>query len=370
MEKRNICIITFPISASGVIPLSNIIEVLNPLSNHLYLITGNEGYNSFKDCSLINSYGINHKTGNNLIAKVGNYILTQIKISYYILQLKHDVDIYILFIGGDGLIIPMLVLKLLTKKVILAPADYTVKLSKNFLSFMLIRIISINRLLCNKIIVHSPILVNEWDLNNYAHKISIGHEYFIDFNKFKLIKTYDSRNYLIGYVGRLNKEKGVLNFIKSIPEILNHRNYLKFSIIGDGPLFEEIEQYLKYHNLIDKVQLLGWIPHDKLAEHLNELKLLVIPSYTESGPIIALESMACGTPIVATKVGQILNMINDEEHGFIMDRNSPECISKNILRALTNPNINQIILNAQNFVKREFTYDAAIKKYNKILEDL
>ena len=192
----------------------------------------------------------------------------------------------------------------------------------------------------------------------------------MDFNKFKLIKNYDSRINVIGYIGRLNKEKGILNFVDSIPKILCQMNNLKFFIAGDGPLLGEIENYLILHNLKNKVQLLGWIPHDKLPDHLNELKLLVIPSYTESGPIIALESMACGTPIVATKVGHILNMIKDEENGFIMDNNSPECISKYILRALTSPNINKIILNAQNFVKNEFTYDVAIEKYKKIIEDL
>ncbi|MFY9540488.1 MAG: glycosyltransferase family 4 protein [Methanosarcina flavescens] len=370
MDNKNICILTFPISKSGIVPLSNLVDILYPLSSNLYLITGNEGYTFFEDYTKIHVHGINHQSGKNSIERIGKYLVTQIKMSYTILKLWNKIDIYILFIGSEGLIFPILAIKLLCKKAVLAPADYTVKFNTDFFSRCLLKIIKINWLLCNKIVLHSSILITQWDLGCYAYKINIGHEYFLDFNKFKLIKNFDSRINVIGYIGRLNKEKGILNFVESIPKILCQMNNLKFFIAGDGPLLGEIENYLILHNLKNKVQLLGWIPHDKLPDHLNELKLLVIPSYTESGPIIALESMACGTPIVATKVGHILNMIKDEENGFIMDNNSPECISKNILRALTSPNINKIILNAQNFVKNEFTYDVAIEKYKKIIEDL
>lgn len=369
MQKKNICVVTFPISAAGVIPLSNLLEILYPLSNKLYLITGNKGYYSLKDDSVVHSYAVSHKKGTNLITKMINYLNTQLKISYIILKLENKVDNYILFIGGEGLILPLITIKLLQKKVILAPADYTIKLSKNVSSRILLKMINVNRLLCNKIILHSPILIKEWDLENYTHKINIAHEYFIDYNTFKLMKKYDVRDNLIGYVGRLDKEKGVLNFIQSIPKILDIKKDLKFIIVGDGPLFGEIERYIDTHNLKDKVKLLGWIPHEKLSGSLNELKLLVIPSYMESGPIIALESMACGTPIVATKVGQILNMIVDGQHGFIMDNNSPDCITENILRVLEYESIPQIICNAQKFVMSEFTYEIAINNYKYILED-
>ncbi len=368
MQKKNFCVVTFPISAAGVIPLSNLLDIFYPLSHHLSLITGNEGYHSFKDNSLITCYGIYHETGKSIISRIKNYILTQLHISYQVLKVRHSVDTYILFIGGQGLILPMISIKLLGKTAILAPVDYTVRFSNDLFSRFLIKITSLNCILCDKIILHSPLLIKEWGLENYSSKIVIAHEYFLDFSKFKLIKKFDSRLNLIGYVGRLDREKGVLNFVESIPKILHYKNDFKFLIAGDGPLFGKIENYLALHDLKDKVQLLGWVPHDKLPEHLNELKLLIIPSYTESGPIIALESMTCGTPIVATKVGQILNMISDEENGFIMENNSSDCISKNILRALDSPNINQIILNAQDFVKNEFTYDAAIKKYKKIFD--
>ena len=72
---------------------------------------------------------------------------------------------------------------------------------------------------------------------------------------------------------------------------------------------DNIEAYLVKNNLSDTVKLTGWIPHGELPKYLNELKLLVVPSYTEGLPNIVLEAMACGTPILETSVGGIPDFI-------------------------------------------------------------
>ena len=117
-------------------------------------------------------------------------------------------------------------------------------------------------------------------------------------------------------------------------------------------------------------ELLRWICHDKLTNYLNELKLLVLTSYTDGLPNIMLEEMACGTPVLATPVGAIPDMITDGETGFIMENNSPECIAENVMRALKHPDLERIVEDARALVEREFTYEAAVKRYRKILEGL
>jgi glycosyltransferase involved in cell wall biosynthesis len=83
-----------------------------------------------------------------------------------------------------------------------------------------------------------------------------------------------------------------------------------------------------------------------------------------------LEAMACGTPVLATPVGAIPDVIKDGETGFIMEDNSPECIARNIIRALNHPNLEQIAQNARALVEKEFTFEKAVERYREILDSL
>ena len=77
--KLNIGILTFPIGESGNIPLSNLLEIIYPLSNDIYLITGNDGYRFFEDDKRIHAFGINHETGANILTRILKYIIAQWK---------------------------------------------------------------------------------------------------------------------------------------------------------------------------------------------------------------------------------------------------------------------------------------------------
>lgn len=366
--NKKIGIVTFPLGRAGITPLSNLIEILHPISDTMCIITGNEGYYSCINNKNINIYGINHQTGNNTFLRIANFLTTQLSIAKVIYNLRKNVDTYILFIGGEGLLIPGLTIKFLRKKMILSPVDYSISFKGDQSETILKYMIFLNRFMADKIIIHSWILIDEWKLSHFFSKISIAHEYFIDFNKFSTIKDYAQRKNIIGYVGRLSKEKGILNFLIAMKEILLQRDDVEFFIGGDGPLLEDVEKYINLNYLTHKVHLLGWIPHDKLPFYLNEIKLLVIPSHIESGPIIALEALSCGTPILASKVGHVLNMIENNKNGFIMENNSPECITKNVLRILNLQDIEIIISNGMDFVHSHFSYESAASSYWKSIE--
>ena len=370
--KKNIGIVTFPIGDAGVLPLSNIVDILYPLSSDIYLITGNEGYNFFRKNEKIYTYGVKHENGRNILTRVFKYIYIQLQISYIIVKIARKVNIWFIFLGGN-LVVPQVTMKLLRKKNVFIFAGSSVMMTKAqkdpFLKVIVI-LSKINYTLSDKIILYSPNHIKEWNLEKYKNKISIAHEHFLDFDKFKIKKQFDERADLVGYVGRLSEEKGVLNFVKAIPKILKKENEIKFLVGGDGQLRNKIEAYLDENNLNDKVKLVGWIQHDKLPDYLNKLKLVVLPSYTEGLPNIMLEAMVCCTPVLATPVGAIPDVIEDGKTGFILEDNSPECIARNVIRALEHPNLDEIVKNARALVEREFTYEAAVERYKKTLENI
>lgn len=373
MKKSNIGLLTFPISEAGNIPLSQYIAILSPMSKDIYLITGNDGYTFFKGDNRIHTYGIKHEMGSNIFTRILRYIYTQLKISYRLAKISKKVDLLIFTIGGGGLILPILTAKLFRKPVILAFAGSDLQIINSVndkLSKPLEILLKSTCVLSNKIILYSPTLIKYWDLEKYKNKIYIARHHVLDFDKFKIKSKFENRKIVIGYIGRLSKEKGTIEFIKAIPLILEKRPDLNFIIGGNGPLWKEIEDFTAKNNLNSKVKLVGWILHDKLPDYLNELKLLVIPSYTEGLPNAMLEAMACGTPVLATPVGAITDVIKDGKTGFIMENNSPECIARNINRVLNHSNLEQIAQNAHALVEREYTYEKAVERWREIIESI
>ena len=372
-DRSNIGILTSPTSEAGIIPLSNLIDILQPISNDIYLVTGNRGYIFFKENKKIYVCGVKHKTGTNSVTIITNYIYTQIKISYKLLINNKNVNHWFFFLGGPALLLPMLTAKLFRKNVTLVfgGSDIeSVKAQSVILSKPVEILVKVNLTLSNRVILYSPNLIKEWNLEKYRDKICIASRHFLDFDKFKIKKKFDERDDLVGYIGRLSEEKGVLNFVKAIPETSKEKDDLEFLIGGDGQLCAKIKKHLDENNLNDKVNLAGWIPHDELPDYLNGLELVVLPSYTEGLPNLMLEAMACGTLVLATPVGAIPDVITDGETGLIMENNSPECIAENVIRALEHPDLERIVENARVLVEREFTYEAAVERYSKILNNI
>lgn len=393
-NRLNIGIVAPVITKVSINFLSDYVDILYPLSDDIHIIAGqekifkslndsdtwildetygtsryNKGIDTNGDQRGLYIHGVKHETGTNVFTRILNYIYLELRLSYKLVKLTRNVDLWIFFKGGEALVLPMLIAKSSKKGVVIALVGSIQKQGKiqkdiflNILSFFG----KLNYILSDRIIVYSKNLIVEWNLEKYKDKICIAHEHFLDFDNFKIKKGFDERDNLVGYIGRLSEEKGVLNFVKAIPKILEKKGEVKFLIGGDGKLRNEIEKYLEDGNLNDKVKLTAWIPHDELPEYMNELKLVVLPSYTEGLPNIMLEAMACSTPVLATSVGAIPDVIKDGETGFIMEDNSPECIAENVIRALEYPNLDEIIKNARKLVEKEYTYEAAVESYRKI----
>ena len=77
--------------------------------------------------------------------------------------------------------------------------------------------------------------------------------------------------------------------------------------------------------------------------------------------------MACGTPVLATSVGAIPEIVRDGETGFIMENNSPECIAENVIRVLNYSGLGRIADTARKLIEK-FTYDVAVERYRRTLD--
>ena len=358
MDKLKIGLLTPPIGAASLIPLSNLLAILLAQFQFIHLITGNEGYSVFKNVSRINCLEIKHTNEPHSYLRVLKYFYLQVRISISFIKIINKSDIWIFFLGGENLVIPMITGKIFKKKMVLLFSGSSVHTHyyDRFVNYLKI-LTDINCTFSDRIILYSQNLVNEYNLTPYRHKILIAHRHFLDFTTFTVTTPFSERPPLIGYIGRLSAEKGVQHFVQALPAILSEQQDLRVLIGGDGQLKESITASLDAEKISNHVDLPGWISHDDLPNYLNQLRLLVLPSYTEGLPNIMLEAMACVTPVLATPVGAIPDVIRDGETGFIMEDNSPECIARNVLRALHDPDLEGVAERGRRFVEVEFTFE-------------
>ncbi len=143
--------------------------------------------------------------------------------------------------------------------------------------------------------------------------------------------------YLLVCPRRLVEKNGVHFLIEAMPKIASEIN-IRLVIAGDGPMRQGIEKRIKELGIGEKVNLLGAVPNEKMPEILVSADLIVIPSLMEATSIAALESMACGKAIAASRVGGLPEII-DEDVGFLMEPGNPNDIAQKINLALKNPNL-------------------------------
>ena len=372
-KHQKICLVSFFFHKAFFIPLSNIRRIIVEISpESISIIAASPELAETMIFDFEKDDVIIYKNQINPIFRVINYIILNLKISWSVLLISKDVDSFLFFME-TGLPLPMIIAKLRKKRILwLLPSSLRKMMEHNndFLYLFLGPFQSLSYNTADKIVLYSPNLIKEWKLQNYSGKIFIAHEQYININIFSVTTFLNNRPLLIGYIGRLSEEKGVQNFIRALPELLNERKDLSVFIGGDGPLKKAIEITLNNEGVTARVDLPGWISQEDLPKYLNKLRLLVLPSYTEGLPNIMLQAMACGTLVLATPVGAIIDIIKDKETGFIMENNSPVCIAENIIRALEDPNLEKIAMNAKNMVEKEFTFNCTVMQWKRILYEI
>ncbi len=146
---------------------------------------------------------------------------------------------------------------------------------------------------------------------------------------------------VILYVGRIEPLKGVDQLLRAMTYLRNNHGLKVVIIGGDEHSHNEMERLQKLSrslHLEDSVTFLGMIKQERLPYFYSAATACVIPSYYESFGLVALESMACGTPVVATNVGDLKSIIRQVEAGYVVTDNTPAGLADKIALLLSNTN--------------------------------
>lgn len=140
-------------------------------------------------------------------------------------------------------------------------------------------------------------------------------------------------------VARLSWEKGLNFLIQAMPEVIREFPQAHLVLVGEGDKRGEIESLVKDLHLVDKVKLLGRLPHDQTLKEIGKSEIFICPSLAEGLGIVFIEAQACGVPVIGTRVGGIPDVISDNETGLLIAPRDSRAISEAIKRLLGNEDL-------------------------------
>ena len=360
--------------------LSDLLQIIEPLADKVVLISGNTeriGKRS-SDIEVIDIGTSMHAIRDvrplaySKLLWVAKCIKVQIKTSAELIRVRKDLNIVLFYMAYPYYILPLLTSKLLRKKtaeiVTRSKSDAGKRKSLQLRVFELQE--KVMFVLLDRISPESDSITGSIDLKKRSKIASEGAR-FIDTSRFGIQTTFSQRGQAVGYVGRIEKGKGIMELIRAIPCVVEKRP-CEFLIGGTGSLLDDLKD--ECAKVTEKanvsITVLGWIAEEDLPSFFNTLRLLVLPTHHAEGlPTVVLEAMACGTPVLASPVGGIPDVITDGRTGFLIKTASALSIADDIVRALEHPNTEEIIEEARKLIERNFTKEAATERFKTILYD-
>ena len=175
------------------------------------------------------------------------------------------------------------------------------------------------------------------------------------------------------FVGRIDPLKGIDRLLTALP-ILDEEQKLKLLVVGGGEdsktEVERLQRLSRSLDIQDAVSFAGIVEQKELPLYYSAADVCVIPSYYESFGLVALESLACGTPIVATRVGCIESVVNEGQNGHVVQDNAPLRLADGIDTLLSDATESTDLIRAS--VDR-FSWshiaEAIIPEYQSVLEE-
>lgn len=172
-------------------------------------------------------------------------------------------------------------------------------------------------------------------------------------------------------VARLHRYKGIKYLIEAMKLLKYQMPEAKLYVLGKGPEEESLKKLVNEFGLERKVEFIRKaIPNYEMPFLYRECDVYVQPSIIEPYGIAVLEVMACGKPVVGTKVGGMLDTIKDGETGFIVEHGNAEEIADRIMILKDENKRAGMEIRAREWVVENFDWMVIGKRYQEILEDL
>ena len=194
-------------------------------------------------------------------------------------------------------------------------------------------------------IVHIPNAVDFQIFNPHVSSKNVRERYHVS-----------DRRYLISFIGRLVPQKGIEVLIKAISHVNNFVENCTYLIIGEGSHRTELENLVKKLN-IKNVIFEGAVSHSRIPEFIIASNIIVLPSLAEGVSRVLLETMACGKPVITTKLIGTKELITDGKTGVLVEKGNVQQLTEALISLLNDKLLREKIgRTAYKYIKDKFSW--------------
>lgn len=182
---------------------------------------------------------------------------------------------------------------------------------------------------------------------------------------------HNLNSFTILFVGRLAEVKGVEYLLDAVRKLKQEKQEFKLLIVGDGPLKQSFESYVEQHQLSEFVELVGWVPSDQLNDYYSVADVFVGPSLSEPQGLVFCEALATGTPVIATNVGGLPDIVQEGKTGYLISPKSSDAIKSKLLYLITHRDeLKKMSNRARASVYDRFSWQSTTSRYREIFSSL
>jgi colanic acid/amylovoran biosynthesis glycosyltransferase len=171
------------------------------------------------------------------------------------------------------------------------------------------------------------------------HKLHIVH-CGIELDRYRPVIHKSGQKRLL-YIGRLSAAKGVSILLQAIASLIAQHPELVLTIVGDGPDRQMLEAQSAQLGIIDHLRFVGYQSQDAVCNYLQACDIFVLPSFAEGLPVVLMEAMATGIPVISTAIAAISELVEEGVNGYLVPPGAVEPLAQKLDQLLRNTHLRQ-----------------------------
>lgn len=368
-----VCVVTHPLAAAGENATRSLLDILGAITDASLITADLPTDSEIRDRHEVREVSTAGAGGSIPVAAV-RFFTNQVRMAAAV---RRRPEAVVLFFGATAYILPILVARLAGKTVVLEPrgdVPLTLRLAwKQRVPAPIARglagvVRGLERTgfrLAHAVVTYTPGVATQLGLDPDEPNVYPAGARYVRTDEFRVERPYENRDRVVGFLGRLDEEKGIRELAgaaKRLPADVH------FRFVGDGDLRGWLEAELHDQIATGRVEVVGWVDHEDVPAHLNDLCLLVLPSKpTEGLPTTILEALSCGTPVYASPVSGVSDVVSDGETGFYIDSRAPADLAREIVAILERDDLPAISRRGRRLIECEYGFEAACERYRTVL---